>query len=387
MPPASKTLAAAVCLVWMLSAGAVTAQQPAAPAAPVESDEQVAPLDPAADPETERRIADMPIREPLDKRITVDAMVGQVNGKPIYASEIFRQIGEQQLDRLGTTLPRIEFRREVVSLVVKTLRSEVQNALILAEAERDLTEQQQLGLLGALEVEREKMLARYGNGVPAVADETMRRELGFDLDTALRFKRQEILVSKYRREKILPQIHVTRREVERYYRDNFQQFNSAPTVTVRVIIVPTEAEAKKVEADLAAGVSFADAAKKHSTYRRTQGGLMDPFVLRTPVNQFNELVWPQLNEQVRTLAVGQHSPPLKIDRGYGFVFIENVAGGKSQPLSEVFLDIERGLRRQKANQTQLKNLQKLMEEGNYTPIDVMGPALVEVAMSRYARNP
>ena len=65
---------------------------------------------------------------------TVDAMVGQVNGKPIYASTVFESIFEQ-LAALGRSLPRAEFRQRAGQLIEARLGQIVTDALILGEAE------------------------------------------------------------------------------------------------------------------------------------------------------------------------------------------------------------------------------------------------------------
>jgi parvulin-like peptidyl-prolyl isomerase len=318
------------------------------------------------------------------REYVVDAMVGQVNGKPIYASEIFRVIGEDVLERLGREKPRLEFQRDAAELVINELRSRITNAVILAEAERGLTEQEQMGLALFVKQQREEILSKYG-GVLSQAEAGLMRDNGRTLDEELESRRQRLLTDKYLRDKLHPRVSVNRREVERYYYDHPDEFNPAPTVTVRVILVPTAAAADEVEKALTAGASFESVARQYSSFRADAGGLLSPFRLSGPLSSFSAMSFPQLNEAVRQLSEGQRSPRVKLDQGFGWVMLEKVEGGKAKTLEEAFLEIESRIRSQKFNMLSRRYLDQLMKSGNYTPIDQMAGALIEVAMARYAR--
>lgn len=319
------------------------------------------------------------------QRIFVDAMVGQINGKAVYANDVFNEIGPEQLVRIGQVNPRLVFREQAQRLIRDTMRSRIFNALIVAEAERNLSPQEQLGLLGFLKREREKMLAEYGGGSLAETNQRLRREQGYDLDQALENKRKQTLIEKYLFEKLMPKISVNRRKIERYYRDNPQEFNPSPSVTVRVIIVRSESDAAEVDKALASGVTFEEAARKFSTARANEGGLMPTFALNSPLSEFNELAWNELNEKVRTLTEGQHSDRTPIREGFGWVKLEKLEGGRSRSLQEAFLDIEVLLKNQKYKALYDKYLLDLLDNGNFTPLDEMSNELLRVAMDRFAR--
>lgn len=339
----------------------------------------------AAENNTPRPAASKQRESDEPSQYTVDAMVGQVNGKPIYASAIFRGIGEAQLQRLGQSLPRLAFREQAQRLIVTDLKSRVTNAVILAEAERGLSEQEQLGLLGFLKQEREKILANFGAGSAAVAEDKLLEEKGIGIEDELERRRQELLTQKYLREKLYPKVHVTRREVERYYNDHYDEFNPSPTATLRLILARTENKADQIEQALAGGENFDDVAAEYSDFRKQQGGLMQPTQLEGPLAESSLLSWPQLNEKVRKLSEGEHTDRTKIDAGYGWVKLEKLEGGEEKSLQDVYLQIENGLRNRKFSTLSRKYTQQLLENGNYTPVDQMVIALLDVAMARYAR--
>ncbi|MBI1368589.1 MAG: hypothetical protein GC162_08025 [Planctomycetes bacterium] len=316
--------------------------------------------------------------------LVMDAMVGQVNGRPIYASAIFNDIGIESLQRLGESQPRLVFRAEAKKLIDADLRARVQNAVILAEAERGLSEREQLGLLGYLKTERERILAQFG-GILADAEAGLQREKGHGLDAELEARRQQILTDKFLRDKLYPKIHVSKRDVERYYQDHIADYHPTPMVELRVILVKDERTADQVDAALKAGTEFEEAARKYSVFRGAQGGLMEASKLDGPFEEYHGLAWPELNEKVRTLSVGQRTDRTKIDIGYGWVELEKLERGKSRTLQDAYLEIENGLRMQQFGLHSRKYMNELLEHGNYTPVDQMSNALLDVAMSRFAR--
>lgn len=350
-----------------------------------------APVDAPVSPEVVR--AALPPTAPADAtpsllarpELTVDAMVGHINGKAVYAGEVFREIGEDELTRLGNTLPRLAFRDQSLRLVDDTLRGRVVNSLILAEAEGGLSEREQLGLLAFLKQEREKVLAEYGSGVAAVADAELIKKRGYGVEEELERRRQKLLVEKFLNEKLLPHTFVNRREVERYYQDHFREFNPTPSVTVRVIIARDLEAADRVDAALAKGESFEVVAKQFSAFRPEQGGLLPSFNLKGPLAEFNELSWKQLNEKVRKLEVGGYCDRTDLDGSFGWAKLEGVEGREARSLQEASLEIEQKIRGTKFSTRQQKYIADLFQKGNFTPLEKMRDEIMKVTMTRYAR--
>lgn len=320
--------------------------------------------------------------EAANRQFVVDAMVGQVNGKPIFASEVFRAIGEEVLQRLGQTKPRQAFQQDAMELIANELRARVTNAMILAEAERTLTEQEKLGLLGFLKQQREEVIARYGGGVQALAEQELLRLTGRTLDEELEVRRQKLLSDKFLGEKLRPRIVVTRREVERYYHDKQSEFNPPPSAELRIIVVTNDEAAAKVREALASGASFESVAREYSRYNPGEGGMLK---YNGRLAEFKELGIEAINERVRRLGAGEQSAEIELERGAAWVRLEKLQTGDARSLQDVFLEIEARLRSQKFNALSRKQLDELLRNGNYTPVDQMARALLDVAMTRYAR--
>lgn len=360
---------------------------PARPVPPATT--QVSPTLPAIPTAPAARPPAVPLtvtdKSPEDKArdsLVMDAMVGQVSGKPIYASEIFNEVGVELLERLGQNNPRATFRERSGELLFRTLSQKVDDQLILAEAERGLTEQHMFGIMNYVRTYRESLINKYGNGATTIADTNLRKETRFGLEETMQRVRQSLLVRRYLEEKVNPKIHVTRRDVERFYADNNSRFNPPPSVTVRVILVGGTTEADAVDKELAAGKSFEDVARQYSLYKREEGGQMK---VGESLDKFAGLKWDAVNQEVRKLTPGKATGRIKADDVIAWVQVADVQTGKGQSLSDVFLEIEEELKNMQKGQLTRSHLVKLKAEGNYTPIKQMTQSLLDVAMSRYAR--
>ena len=101
------------------------------------------PVDPNPFPDTDQRVAFAPM-QPGD-RVIVDSLVGEVNGRPIFADEFLALIEDRLLQEAKQT-KGIQRVQAFESIIRRNLREWVRNELILADAEFALTEQEQQGL-------------------------------------------------------------------------------------------------------------------------------------------------------------------------------------------------------------------------------------------------
>lgn len=86
------------------------------------------------------------------------------------------------------------------------------------------------------------------------------------------------------------------------------------TASARHILVPTEEKANELKAEIAAGKSFEDLAKEHSTCPSGQrGGALGEFAPGQMVKEFDTVVF---NE-----AVGEVHGPVKTQFGYHLIEI------------------------------------------------------------------
>ena len=316
---------------------------------------------------------------PVGSRFTVDAMVGQVNGQPLYAGTVLEPIIEQ-LKALGRALPRQEFLERARQLIEARVGQMVADALIVGEAESDLSQQEHAGLANILKQQREELIRFWGKGSVAVAEETLVRQTSRSLDQTLTETRQRMLVQRYLRQKLFPKINVTRKDVQRYYEDHLDEYNPAPRRTLRVIYVEDPAHAQQVDGMLAQGRPFAEVASLPlNRYRREDGGLMSEQAEGDQV--FGQ---EELNHAMLRLQIGEHSPRVQADGRYWWVALDAVETAASRSLNEVQLEIEALLRRQRFQALTEQYRRTLFTKGSYNSIETMSRAIVEVAASRFA---
>ena len=186
--------------------------------------------------------AETPEREPKrteagpedEAVLPVAGLVGQIAGQPIYAHHVLAPL-EAELASLGRRQPRATFRTRARALILQRIQGLVQDRLVLDEAERSLTAAERGGLDRFVELQRRDLVRRFGRGSEVLADRTLRTQTGNTLEQTLRDDRERLIVITYRRRSIEPLVNVTRRDVERYYRDHEETFNPPDRRTVRVI--------------------------------------------------------------------------------------------------------------------------------------------------------
>ncbi len=311
-------------------------------------------------------------------RLVSDAMVGQVNGRALYASQVIEPI-DPQLLKLGQTLPRPEFRRRSQELVAATLNQIVTDALILGEAERSLSEQERYGLLELLRLEREKLLRVFGEGARSVAERNLQQERGRSLDEMVEDRRAQLVVQRYLQQKLLPRINVTRKDIRRYYLENEAEFNPPSTRTLRLIVAANESAAKEIESRLAAGDPFVEiASSKANRYRPEQSGL---FVENA---KGDKVFGDERDAAFASLSAGQHTPRIDRDGRAYWVYVESFAPGQPISLQEAQTGIEARLRQVQFQKLSAQYREELFRRGSFGDVDTMTDAVMDVVMSRYA---
>ncbi len=312
--------------------------------------------------------------------LTMDAMVGQVNGRAIYASTVFEPINAQ-LAALGRTLPPSIFRQRATELIVGQLQTLVTNALILGEAERDLTRQEQYGLLEMLKSRRSELLRQFGGGSVALADKNSLESTGKNIDEQVNEFRDQVLIGRYVNNKVRPRINVSRKDIERYYDTHRAQFNPPAGRTIRLIMTSDPGNAEHISKLLASGKSFDEVASQSiNQYRASNGGMWPN---RIEGDKFSNIA--PLNEAMLKLQAGEHSARIEADKRFWWVKLESYESGKGRTLDEVQLEIRNLLETQQRDALGLEFRHKLLTEGSYNPIDQMTTRLVDIAMSRYSQ--
>ena len=155
------------------------------------------------------------------------------------------------------------------------------------------------------------------------------------LETEPEFKAElarlrENLLINYAGNKVLAAVKVSDEDVKKYYEDNIDRFKQGPTVNADHILVESEEKALEILAKIESGeVSFADAAKEHSTCPSGQrGGNLGDFGRGQMVPEFDTAVFE--------LEVGEMTKaPVKTQFGYHLIKLNSKSDESVMPYDEI----------------------------------------------------
>ena len=194
-------------------------------------------------------------------RWPVDGLIGQINGRPVFAAEFFLPI-EDRLIQMGQTDTPVNSRNAILSLVRERFSSYVNSELIIAEAESELTPQMQEGIFAWLGSMEEEVTAQRG-GTRFAAEQSILEETGLTLEEFLEQQRKLGLAGQLLRKRVEPRTIVSWRDVEQAYRDRIEQFQPPRSVRVGRILLLNKRDADQLEqakAAFAEGKSFTEVA-------------------------------------------------------------------------------------------------------------------------------
>ena len=143
-------------------------------------------------------------------------------------------------------------------------------------------------------------------------------------------KLRENLLINYAGNKVISAVKVNDEDVKKYYDDNIDKFKQGETVNADHILVESEEKALEVLASIESGaVSFADAAKQHSTCPSGQrGGNLGDFGRGQMVPEFDKAVFElEVGEITKT--------PVKTQFGYHLIKLNSKSESSVMPYEQI----------------------------------------------------
>ena len=157
-------------------------------------------------------------------------------------------------------------------------------------------------------------------------------------------------------EAIMKDVAVSDEEIAEFYEKHKENFKVPETVRASHILVADEDEMKKVRADLDAGMSFEDAARKHSSCpSKDQGGDLGFFS--------KEQMVPEFGNAAFAMKVGDVSAePVKTQFGLHLIKLVDKKEASVRPLEEVRAQLTESLLNEKKAGVYNDQLSKLREK-------------------------
>ena len=201
----------------------------------------------------------------------VEALVGQINGRPIFADAFLESIADE-LRSHAANPDRVGGRNMFVRTVMAKFKEAVDSELIVAEAESQLSPEQQQGIIAWLRGIQEETIAQRG-GSRAAAEASLEAERTQSLDEYMQQRRDVALAMRLLNQRIEPRAIVAWREVLQAYERDHAVYNPPRQVKIGRIRFDTLQDAAKIERMktlVAEGKTFSELAQE---FELTDGGL------------------------------------------------------------------------------------------------------------------
>ena len=316
-------------------------------------------------------------------RWPVDGLVGQINGRPVFAAEFFLPI-EDRLVRIAADAGPSESQRAIINLVHERWMTFVNSELVIAEAESGLNIQMQEGLFAWLSDLEDEVTAQRG-GTRFGAEQSLMEDTGLTMEEFIEQQRKLGLAGQLIRKKVQPRAIVSWRDVEQVYQGDIDIYVPPGRVVVGRILLLNRRDSEQIEvvkSAFAEGRSFQDVA--------TEIGVKDDGEWRTFILSDENLQGlADLKQEVRDaligLKVGQPTVPIE---GRTSTTWYSVLGFITPPARSIFdpgvqLSIRGQLESIRYDEEERKYLDSLRRRWVNDEIKKMELRLIDIALRRY----
>lgn len=314
--------------------------------------------------------------------VLVDAIVGSINGKPVRASEFLAPLAGVLASPLKQpTITRDEWRLHAMKKIYERLNTEVEGELLVSAGMAELSPTQRDNLALFMLNEKRRVVAA-ARGSEEAADRKLRDQGRGGLTQYLSERKRELVIQQIIDVKIKPRVQVSMRDVEVYYRQNPDKYDSPSQFVFRMISV-SKADAKNaaiVKERLAAGDAFADVASSGlNTFNVEAGGrFARVHESSKPQGESSFFGAKDLNDAARTLEVRKWAGPIETEESTNWLFLEEV-NDRSKTLYEAQLEIENLIRNERSQAEFQRYLARLRDTGSFTALDQMTFRLAKIA--------
>lgn len=321
------------------------------------------------------------IRVKPGEKWTIESLIGQINGRPVYAGKFMTSI-EDRILRIVAENPPGNAQRLIEKLIQDRFQQYINNELIISEAEGMLSPEMQAGIFAWIQSIQEQTVAGNG-GNRTSATQSIEDQFGMNMEQYLKEKRDEALASDLLRRRVEPRTIVSWRDVERQYSMLEKEFNPEPRITIgRIRLqVSDELEIKNVQERLKRGETFAQVA---TALNVPDGGKWQQYPLPK-----NGLAGLELADDIKKILLavenGHVTEELRKGSTATWYCVTNVQEQATRSIFESALQrsIRRGLKEQRGAYERNRYLASLRDRWVTNDIDQMTKRLIVIAWERY----
>lgn len=339
--------------------------------------------------------------------VFVDAKIGDVNNRAIYASAFVNELGDRltrsyiELTKGDPRRGRAAWRRQAVQQIQFKLNGIIEDEVLRAEALNALKPEQKAGFFNWLNNVRSEVVAE-SRGIEAAANEQLSASNGTTLDQFMKNKEQQELINFILQTRIKARVNTSWRDIQLAYERQYKEYNPTPLAVFRTIQISsrTPEEAARVTAEFEKGRSFDEIETELYNARRrpseddddTENTLnildttrFDVFELDTELSESAFYSSPEVNEAVRKLAEGQHAGPFVISGNTFWIKLEKIIR-LSMDLYNAQIGLEYGLTKGRTDYEQRRFVEKLKRRASFTDFDTMTRRLLEIMEEHVTSN-
>jgi hypothetical protein len=313
----------------------------------------------------------------------VDSVVGQVNGRPVFAMEFLAPM-DARLRAEAQRLPPQEWAALANRTIKQALIDLVRDELLIDEFEQSLSPEQRVGLLYLVEQIRSE-LVREARGSEEVLSGQLQQNEGVTIDEKVQQLTQKEKIYTQLKRVLGDKTFIPWRDIVAQFRRVGDLYLPLPLARLRVIEVRADDPAglATVREALGSGAEFESVARLEvNQLLRATGGLYESEVTGPTLAESRIFAIAPLNEALAGLEPGQTAGPIEARRSVYWLRLEEVVD-RSRSLYEVQLEIESKLKNARVNEEEAKYFAGLFARGSLTDIQQMERNLMEIAVFRY----
>lgn len=313
----------------------------------------------------------------------VDGLVGQINGRPVYAAEFFLPI-QDRLAQISNEGDLVSTRRAIIQIVRERFSVYVNSELIIAEAESELTPDMQQGIFAWLGMMEGEVTAERG-GTRFAAEQSIMDETGLTLEEYLEQQKNLGLAGQLLRKRVQPRAIISWRDIEQEYRSRITEFRPLGSVQIGRILLLNSKNGEKIEqakTAFAAGSTFSEVV---DLIEAKDDGFWRNFQLKGNGLKSVEGLRVSIRDSLEDLGINNATPAVE---GKTSTSWYAVLGYITPPSSSIFdpqvqLGIRNKLESIRYSQQEEKYLTSLRRRWVNDDIRKMEIRLVEMALRRY----
>jgi hypothetical protein len=352
---------------------------------------------------------------PLEGPQLLDAKVGDINGRPVFASQFLGSI-EGRLRAEARERTRREWMPVAAGIIQQEMRALITDELLKAEALSKLSVEQKAGLRRFLDDVRKNLLSQ-NRGSQQLAEERLRREQGLSQEEFLREREDRTLVRFTLQEEIQDRINVSWRDILQRYARDADRYNPDPVAQFYLLgveapphMIPAEDGADQAAADdgesnegteqtneptpydevvrrLGEGESFIDlAASDLNTWTLDPDGKLDEYTVEGDFSEIEPFGPDVFNTAAQQLSEGEISEPIVHPLGSRtYVFWIHLASieQSSTSLYDAQLTISDQIRNERTNVELERYIDRLLGRASVSDVEDMMVRLLDIAAERF----